>query len=468
MKRSNRVILVYPSKPEENKRPDRPPLGILTIAAPLLEKGMEVTVLDERAEPDFDRKLCDELKKGPLCVGVSSMSGNHITGALRVSRLVKELSAIPVVWGGVHASLEPGSTIANRFVDIIVRDDGENTFPRLLDMINNSAGDLSGLPGIGFKKNGQIIMTGPGEPANIESVPLIPFDLVDLDNYRSRDLWCEGEKVLPVETSRGCPFSCSFCTESVRKKKWRALPPERVVEDIKAYIRKYGVTNFTFIDDNFFGNIKRAESILDLLIKENVGIKWYTNARTDYIARATPATIEKIERSGCRMLTFGAESGSERILKMVNKFASKEDVLHANRKLRGLNIIPHFVTIQGFPGETKKDTIETIIMNIDLLIENERAICDSPFLIPTPGTAIAKECLADKAGEFTLEDWSRIFEMKNKGRPAWLDGGTYEFLCRWRKVIKLICITNRAFVPKALNALYRAVLGGIRVYLKSK
>ena len=104
MNEKDRVVLVYPAYPGEGQKPDRPPLGLLTVAAPLVEQGMEVCLLDERAEKDFDARLSDELKKNPLCVGVSSMSGRHINGALRVSRLVKEQSSIPVVWGGVHPS----------------------------------------------------------------------------------------------------------------------------------------------------------------------------------------------------------------------------------------------------------------------------------------------------------------------------------------------------------------------------
>ena len=100
-----RVILVYPANPGESRRPDRPPLGILTVAAPLIQSGIDVCILDERAEKYFDTKLTEELAKKPICVGISSMSGRHIYGALRVSKFIKEQSNIPVVWGGVHPTI---------------------------------------------------------------------------------------------------------------------------------------------------------------------------------------------------------------------------------------------------------------------------------------------------------------------------------------------------------------------------
>ena len=165
---SNRVLLVYPIS-KGNEHPDRPPLGLLTIAAPLVNQGIEVSLLDERIEPDFDTRLTEELQKSPLCVGISSMSGRHIQGALRVSRLVKEHSDVPVVWGGacMHASLEPKSTMRHKLVDMIVRDDGEETFIKVLKCLQQESSSLHDIPGIGFKENGQVVFTELAEPARI-------------------------------------------------------------------------------------------------------------------------------------------------------------------------------------------------------------------------------------------------------------------------------------------------------------
>lgn len=464
--KDDRVLLVYPAYPGETQKPDRPPLGLLTVAAPLLEKGVDVCILDERAEKDFDARLAEELKKNPLCVGISSMSGRHITGALRVSRLVKEQSDVPVVWGGVHPSLEPESTVRHELVDIIVRDDGEETFPELLACLKEHEDKLEHVRGIGYKKNNLVVITEPAEAARIENLPLIPFHLIDFDKYHAREPWTSEKNILPMETSRGCPFSCSFCTESVRKKKWRELSPERVISDIKHYVKKYGIRNFTFIDDNLFGNVKRGEKIVELLVRENVAIKWYTNIRTDYVVHVDSDFIRLLEHSGCGMLTFGAESGSERILKMVNKHATKEEVIATNRKLRYSNIFSHFVTIRGFPTETPEDIASTFLLNIQLLLENKKAICDSPFLIPTPGTVIGRQCLRGAADRYSLEDWAGIFDMERGGRPPWVLKETFDFIKRYDKVVSIISRMNRKGVPLWHNTIYRFLLKFIRVILK--
>ncbi len=462
----NRVLLIYPSFPGENRIPDRPPLGLLTIAAPLIKQGMEVCILDERAIDNFDDRLRDELRKGPLCVGISSLSGRHIKGALRVSKLVKTISDIPVVWGGVHASIEPRSTIQHALVDIIVREDGEETFPKLLDCLRKSYTNLYNVPGIAFKENGNIVQTDSAEPAKIENLPLIPFHLINFKNYKSRGFWTHTSNLIIMETSRGCPFSCSFCTESVRKKKWRALEPERVINDIKEYIGKYNIREFTFIDDNFFGNIKRGEKIVELMIKEELGIRWYTNIRADYMARVNHKFVKQLEKSGCQCLTFGAESGSERILKMINKHATKGEVIRANRKLVPANITPHFVTIRGFPTETRKELIKTYQLNIQLLLENKKAICDTPFLITTPGTSLAKQCLQDKTDQYTLEDWSKIFDAASGKRPDWALEETFNFIKQNKKLVTAISQANRIENSKWCNIKLRLYLRWARFWLK--
>lgn len=463
-----RVVLVYPSNPNEPRIPDRPPLGLLTVAAPLVAQGVSVDLLDERAEPRFDQRLIAALDKKPLCVGISSMSGGHIAAALRVSRLVREHGPTPIVWGGVHPTLMPESTARHELVDIVVRDDGEETFPQLLETFRTPSISLDSIAGLAYKRDGNVILTASPVPADIDKLPLIPFHLVDLARYRSQERWTNGWHVLPIETSRGCPFSCSFCTESMRKKKWRALPPERVISDLKTYIRRYGIKNFTFIDDNLFGDIRRGERIVSLLAAENLGISWYTNIRTDYMARADAGFIRTLSASGCRMLTFGAESGSARILKMIRKRATASHVVTANRKLRGTGIIPHFVLIRGFPSETREDLAKTFLLNIRLLLENDKAISDFPFLIPTPGTLIARQCLQSAMDAYTLEDWIDAFSMGQHSRPPWISRRTYAFIRRHRALSQVLVRTNRPNTPAWKNALLIAALRLYRAYLRRR
>ncbi len=433
---SDRVILIFPAfSNATSETVDRPPLGILTVAAPLVADGLDVFILDERVEDDFDNILLKELQKDPICVGISSMSVNHITSALRVSELIKKNSNVPVIWGGVHPSLVPEATLKHEFVDFIVMEDGEETFQVLLESLKKESPDFHNIPGVGFKKDGQIVINKHALPARLEKLPPIPFHLVDFNKYDPyTGVWADtlklhkDEALIPIETSRGCPFSCAFCTESVRKKKWRELSPSKVIDSIKFYIQTYGIRNFTFIDDNFFGNIKRSQKIVDLMAREKLDIRWYTNCRTDFMAKADPAFIKKLQDVGCRMLTFGAESGSEKILRDINKNATKQDVILTNRKLANSEICPSFFTIRGFPDETKRDVLETYQLIIQLKLENHNALTPSDLLIPTPGTKMAKLCLGDETENYSLENWINIIDNVRKGKPPWVLEETYDFI----------------------------------------
>jgi radical SAM superfamily enzyme YgiQ (UPF0313 family) len=435
----NKVLLLFPST--GHGIPARPPLGILTIAGPLLEAGYNVKFIDERCHDDFDERVLNELTEELICVGISSMSGRHLKNAQRISSLVKENSSAPVVFGGVQASLAPESTIKSDLVDIIIRDDGEEIFPILVEHLKNNR-SLANVLGIAFKEEGKIIFTDPAPPADIANLPPIPFHLADLTKYNANRSWAKG-LLFAIETSRGCPFSCTFCTESVRKKKWRSVSAERTVELIKHYIKTYNVRNFTFIDDYLFGDPRRGEKIIDLLLAENIKINWYTNMRADYMAKVSSSFIKKLEQAGCCELTFGAESGSNRILKMIQKGAKVEDILKTNRKLARSSIKMHFVTIQGFPTETKKEIKKTYLLNVTLLLRKKNALCDMPHLIPTPSTKIAEQCLGAKAADFTMEDWSNIFDLIKHSKPEWILDETYEFIQKHKYISLFLQYTNK-------------------------
>ena len=454
---SNHILLVFPELGLNPEKPDRPPLGLLTIAGPLLDRGYAVSILDERAEDDFEKKLFKELEKDPICVGISSMSGHHIRNALRISKTIKEKSIAPIVFGGVQASIAPESIIKHPLVDIIVIDDGEVTLLKITEALANQR-CLSNIPGIAYKQNNEIIFTDAPIPVDIQINPLIPFHLIDFDKYEVTQnwSWVSDKNIIPMETSRGCPYSCSFCTESVRKKKWRALTPNQVIEQIKYYQNAYSINDFTFIDDNFFGNSKRAEKILDLMIEEDIHIGWYTNIRSDFLARANDSLLEKIVISGCRMLTFGAESGSARILEMINKEASIEDILVANRKLSKFDIIPHYVTIRGFPTETKKDLIDTFLLNIRLFFDNDNAIFDMPHLIPTPGTRIARECLGKETDGYSLEDWAKIFDLEYYDKSQWIKDETYHLMLNTNEIVHFLW--QGRFRKSPIKKLYQKVI----------
>ncbi len=466
------MVLIFPKLSSVDVRDasrvtDHPPLGILTIAATLLEWDYNPIIMDEQVEDDFYTKLNLAISQKPICVGISSMSGSHIKSALKICEYIKSNSDIPIVLGGVHASLSPMSSINNNLVDMIVVDDGEDSFRKLVKYLD-TGGNLEEIEGIAYKQDGKVNFNPP-KPYDIEMIPKIPYYLVDLNKYSPGPLhfWTGRNTVLPMETSRGCPYNCSFCTESVRKKKWRALSAEKVIEDIEFYKEKYGVANFLLIDDNFFGDKKRAERIIDLMISRNLNIKWYTNVRADFLVKQGEEYLRKLEKAGCKMLTFGAESGTQRIMDMIDKNGDIADLYKIDKMIKKTKIIPHFCTIRGFPTEKKEEVKNTYLFTLKLILTNNKACCDIPHLIPTPGTKICKECLGAKAESYTLDEWEKAFEAdKLPDKPEWVLDETYKFMKDNEYCNRFISAANRKELSPFSYLVFRMHLRLVIISLK--
>jgi len=278
---------------------------------------------------------------------------------------------------------------------------------------------LKGIPGLYLKKNGKVVNTGLAPLVDLNKLPDLPYGLVNVNDYLQR----RGQVlVLDMETSRGCPYRCRFCyNPHYNLGRWRALKAEIVLERLAFLRKKYNVRGIFFIDDEFFIDLGRARKIIEGLRKMN--FSWSIQGVT---ARSILAMddeyLRMLEEAGCEQLNIGAESGSPRILKMVNKGIGVEEILAVNRKLRPYKIMPWYYFMIGFPGETKKDAEKTLDLVLRLLEENPRAkISGIGCFTPYPGTPLFEE--AKKRGFAPPEDllgW-RTFAVDQINIP-WIKG----------------------------------------------
>lgn len=155
------------------------PLGLLAAAAPLDAAGYEVKIIDQQIEPQWKKRLLAELKRTPVCVGITCMTGPQIRYALEASSFVKENSSVPVVWGGAHPSLLPRQTVENDHVDLIVQGEGEETFLELVQTLQKGA-PLGDVKGIWYKQNGQIMANPPRPHIDLNNQPPPAYHLVDV------------------------------------------------------------------------------------------------------------------------------------------------------------------------------------------------------------------------------------------------------------------------------------------------
>ena len=339
------IILLYPKTGMDFGSTIAPPHALLTIAAPLLKSGYQVVLLDQRTENITSEKLKRLLAEETLCVGISTMTGTQIKFALSLARIVRDLTDgdVPLLWGGCHPSMLPEQTLKNDKVDIVIVGEGDETMLELVDALHHNE-DLSQIKGICFKKDDAAIMTAKRELLDVETLLPVPWELVDVEKYIHRDMYLsESSRVLDIgQTSRGCPFNCTFCSSAeLRGRRWRAMSVEKSLVMIEQDVKRFNLDGIWLRDDEFYINKNRATAIYEALIKRQLNIKFYTSGtRVDVFLRATDYEINMLKKAGAYTLKFGAESGCERILKLMKKGITVEQTLEVNRRCKKHGIIP--------------------------------------------------------------------------------------------------------------------------------
>jgi radical SAM superfamily enzyme YgiQ (UPF0313 family) len=188
-------------------------------------------------------------------------------------------------------------------------------------------------------------------------------------------------------TSRGCPYNCSFCHNSYRTLPFRFNTPEKVIEEIKLLVKNYDINAIFFVEDNLFVNRQRVRKICELLIKENLGIIWGANARVDNI---DDDTLKLAYQAGCRQVTFGWESGSQRILDILNKRTTVEQNYESVRMCNRAGIAASGTLMIGNPSETVEDIRLTQKFMEESDIKGGIGIC---ITTPYPGTKLWDWCI---------------------------------------------------------------------------
>jgi anaerobic magnesium-protoporphyrin IX monomethyl ester cyclase len=417
-----RVLLFNPAVRvgKEQQRRTGIPLGLLAIASPLDNEGYPVVIIDQTTQPDWRARLQAELDKHPVCVGVTSKTGPQIRFALEASRLVKMRSNVPVVWGGVHASLLPAQTLADPAVDIVVQGEGDATFPELVKALE-IARPLDEVRGLWFKRDGKIVGTGPRPFVDLDALPSPAYHLVDLKAFMLRSFDIDH---IRISSSRGCPYGCGFCYNTVfYQRRWRSLSARRTVDEIRRLHHEHGVRGIRFADDLFFGDVERVREILKLIIAERLDVMiTKLDLHVAQLEKIDDELLDLLQRAGAKALVVGVESGSQRILDLIDKNLRVEQVLDFNRRLRRTGLIPRYCFMMGFPTETLDDIRASIRVIMQLLDENPEAMKDINVYTPYPGTALFE--VAVKHGFVPpqrLEDWVPFnWRTVNRARMPWI------------------------------------------------
>ena len=377
------------------------PLGLLHAASLIAEK-YDVRLIDARLS-NPDELLRKELDDNTLFVGVTCHTGPMIRSALGFSKLVRSLSDIPIVWGGTHASLSPEQTLENPAIDICVIGEGEVTVLEVADTLA-AGGALEGVKGIAYKKNGEIIRNEPRDLLPADQWPEAAYQLVDLSRYLPA---YEGMRSLFFQASRGCPFECGFCYNSpFNLRKYRKLEAEKVLERLRNLRKTIDFEDVYFVDDNFFVDLAWAEAIGKGLAE--MGLAWQVQGiDISALLRMDDNYVARIKSYGCRRLTLGVETASERMRRFIRKQGTKDDIRRAVSRFEGQGMTLYASFMVGFPTETKEEMRETVDLALELVRKHDFFRC-SPFYSysPYPGTRCLDAAVEDGyEPPKKLEDW---------------------------------------------------------------
>jgi len=378
-------------------------VGLLSIASYLDAKGVKVKILDGVRQKDFLEIFKKEATESDLiCFSVMTM---QIPKALELSELAKKSNPnCKIVWGGAHPTFFPEQTVKHDLIDAIVIGDGEYV---IFDLFNEP--DWQKVNGIAYKKDGEVIINPKQKPLEPENMPLFNWEL------EPRSI-LENLSLIPTLTSRGCPHRCTFCINAILKNNWRPRTVEQVLTDLQIIKNKPYFKNkpLRFWDENFFVDIKRAKAIVNGIIERGLERPWETTVRANYISATMVDDdfMAKMKKSGCYLLSFGAESGSQIVLDKIKKDITPEQIIYAAKQCLKYDIIPQFSFMVGLPGELKSDMKLTLNL-IDKLIKlsDKVQILGPQAFRPYPGSELYLECVASGWKEpESLEAWSHLVE----------------------------------------------------------
>lgn len=352
----NMITTCLPSYVEEEAG-FYPPLGLALIAGYLEEyTSFKVEIIDALAQKLSMQELetqIQQISPSPDVIGITTTTFTLID-VQNIANIVKKINKnIHVVLGGSHVGIYPQETLAYKEVDSVVIGEGEVTFCELVKHLANGK-SLEGVKGVGFKKNGKIFINQPREYIqDLNSLPFPARHLLPLNKYYS--IHGQKEKMTTMFTSRGCPYNCLFCYHAFGKK-FRFRNPKNVIDELQEIIN-LGIKEVFFFDDLFTVKKDVVMGICDEIIKRKLDIIWEIRARINTVDKEM---LQKLKSAGCIRISYGVEAGTDRILKVLRKGITTEQVIEVFKLTKASGLITYADFMIGSPGETKEEILETI------------------------------------------------------------------------------------------------------------
>ncbi|MDD4983808.1 MAG: radical SAM protein [Candidatus ainarchaeum sp.] len=361
-----KILLIYAKSSLEISDHTQAPLGICYLASYIRQKSKHIVeLLDDTIESKTLDKVVKEFKPELIGISFSALS------AKRAYNIAKKFKGRAIfVAGGPYATFCP-EEVLNKGFDFVVYGEGEKTFLQLVNKLEDKK-SLKNQKGIVYKKGGKIIKNIP-QPLikNLDSLPTPARDLLKKNKYMQG----------AIMTSRGCPFNCLFCnSRKFWQQTYRSMSVSKIYKELEELVNKYKYKHIFFNDDTFTINQNKVIGLCKLIIKKNLKFTWAALSRADTLSEER---ISWMKKAGCNLIFIGVESGSEKILKTINKNISLEQIKYAVQLCKKHNITCRTSFILGLPGDYSEQ-----LKSLDLMEEITPDSINIHLLAIFPGSEI--------------------------------------------------------------------------------
>ncbi len=435
-----------------------PPLGIAFISAVALEQKHDVRIFDANVEKNPFQSLGMLLQEfKPDVVGISftsllSDSAYHTAEFVRTT-----LPHAFIIAGGYHPTVKPLDVINNLNFDAVVAGEGEVTFLEWLKAYESKDKNYSSIKGLIFRKNGQVIVNPERELIpNLDTIPFPAYGLLPISRYSSMV-----STRLPYITfirSRGCPFNCIFCgVQKMFGNKYRVQSPQKTVSEIDRLIKEFKIKEILFKDSDFLIDKNNVTQLCKLLIEKNFNLIWSCNARVDMVDEKIALLMKQ---AGCKMITYGVESGNQEMLNNLRKDFTLEQIIQAVKATKKARIQVTLNIIFGSPHETRKIAKQT--MKFVKQLDPDYLNC--AYLTAFPGSHLYDDSLNNgwfiegKPNSFAYEHLQlNATQMSVKELSELLSDATRSFYLRPSYIVKRLRHLNLAELKNDFKGLWAII-----------
>ncbi len=425
--KKQKILLINPTFEYKKKRAWRnprlwPPIDLAIMASILRNNNFKVEILDNNVEGLSNDEISNKCKNFDKVLVTSSSLDRwqcphlNINPFLGLVKKILENNKKTIIMG-THVGMRPETILNELTVYAAIIGEPEET---VLEICKNK--DISKIKGIAYRRKGKIVFNKPRDLTDLKDLPPPALELLPMDKYYYELM---GENFSLLEASRGCPYQCIFCAKKIMYgNKYRKKPLENIKKEIQLSVEKFGVKNLYFFDLEFTIDKNFVEKICNFLIEKNYDLEWTCQTRADSL---NPELLEKMKRSGCKLIHFGVETGSPRIMKIIKKNTSLEKIKAGIEMTRKAGIESACFMMMGFPTETEED----MKMTIEFAKQLNPDYVSFHIATPYPGTEfykMAEGSLKELFPTFYSVEHSEDFlkKMTNKGfiqfylRPSYI------------------------------------------------